>query len=176
MKLLNIATIIALSTVVDHSSSQVLATTTLKTSEYELEQEEDEDDATTLGILATAKKTSQYETEYEYETIPEQEEDEDDASLGILATTTKTLEYETETISKQEDDAVSVLPLLRGVKKAVNQFLSDSDSEELSCAQEADACHHDNDCCGNMTCDSLSLEYIGTVYVLPSLYCCGCGY
>ena len=42
MKLLNIAAIITLITVVDHSSSSsVLATTTTTTSEYEPEQEED---------------------------------------------------------------------------------------------------------------------------------------
>ena len=62
------------------------------------------------------------------------------------------LGYETETISKQEDDAVSVLPLLRGVKNAVYQFLSDSDSEELSCYPEYHACQNDDDCCGDMTC------------------------
>ena len=157
MKLLNIATIIALSTVVDHSlSSSVLATTTLKTSEYELEQEEDEDDATALGILATAKKTSEYETEYEYETIPKQEEDEDDASLGILATATKTSEYET--IPKQEDDAVVVAPLLptllRGAKKAVYQFLSDGDGDneelaEYACFGDNAYCCADSQCCSN---------------------------
>ena len=87
MKLLNITTLIALLTVVDHSSSQVLATTTLKTSKYELEQEEDEDDATTLGILATAKTKKTFEYETGYKTIPKQEDDDDDAaSLGILAT------------------------------------------------------------------------------------------
>ena len=161
MKLLNIATIIALSTVVDHSSSQVLATTTLKTSEYELEQEEDEDDATTLGILATAKKTFEYETEYEYETIPKQEEeDEDDASLGILATATKTSEYET--IPKQEDDAVVVAPLLptllRGAKKAVYQFLSDGDgdNEELSCQPYMAVCAAYVQCCDGYYCCGLT--------------------
>ena len=80
----------------------------------------------------------------------------DDATL---ATATKTSEYETEyeIISKQEDeedDAVSVLPLLRGVKKAVNQFLSDSDSEELSCVPFGHACDDDDDCCEDMTCKS----------------------
>ena len=153
MKLLNITTLIALLTVVDHSSSQVLATTTLKTSEYELEQEEDEDDATTLGILATAKKTSEYETEYEYETIPkqEEEEDDDDASLGILATATKTSEYET--IPKQEDDAVVVAPLLptllRGANKAVNQFLSDGAGAEYHCFYDNAYCCADSQCCSN---------------------------
>ena len=57
-----------------------------------------------------------------------------------------------ETISKQEDDAVSVLPLLRGVKNAVYQFLSDSDSEELSCVQENHVCQNDDDCCEDMLC------------------------
>ena len=158
MKLLNITTLIALLTVVDHSSSQVLATTTLKTSEYELEQEEDEDDATTLGILATAKKTSEYETEYEtgYETIPKQEDDDDAASLGILATATKTPEYET--IPKQEDDAVVVAPLLptllRGAKKAVYQFLSDGDGDneelaEYACFGDNAYCCADSQCCSN---------------------------
>ena len=53
----------------------------------------------------------------------------DHSPYPVLATATKTSGYETETISKQEDDdAVSVLPLLRGVKKAVYQFLSDSDT------------------------------------------------
>ena len=120
MKLLNIATIIALSTVVDHSSSQVLATTTLKTSEYELEQEEDEDDAS-LGILATATKTS------EYETIPKQEDDE--VVVPLLPT------------------------LLRGAKKAVNQFLSvdgDGDNEELvECMNFGGNCNTHSDCCSN---------------------------
>ena len=115
-------------------------------------KKKDEDDATTLGILATAKKTFEYETEYEYETIPKQEEedeDDDDASLGILATATKTPEYET--IPKQEDDAVVVAPLLptllRGAKKAVYQFLSDGDSEELSCVNVGDYCNEQADCC-----------------------------
>ena len=76
----------------------------------------------------------------------------DHSPYRVLATA-KTSEYETETISKQEDDAVSVLPLLRGVKKAVNQFLSDSDSEELSCLQEDQACLHHGDCCGYGICE-----------------------
>ena len=102
MKLLNIVTLIALSTVVDHSSSRVVATT----------------------------KTSEYETEYEYETIP-----------------------------KQEDDAVVVahlLPtLLRGANKAVYQFLSDGDSEELSCVSSGGVCHPYtyDDCCLEGTLD-----------------------
>ena len=168
MKLLNIATIIALSTVVDHSSSQVLATTTLKTSEYELEQEEDEDDATTLGILATAKKTSEYETEYEIISKQEQEDEEDDASLGILATATKTSEYET--IPKQEDDAVVVAPLLptllRGAKKAVYQFLSDGDgdNEELTeCGKPYDFCSTNSDCCSNK-CEPGLYPFEGACY------------
>ena len=77
----------------------------------------------------------------------------DHSPYRVLATAkTSESEYETETISKQEDDAVSVLPLLRGVKKAVYQFLSDSDSEELSCYPEYHACQNDDDCCGDMTC------------------------
>ena len=75
----------------------------------------------------------------------------DHSPYRVLATA-KTSEYETETISKQEDDAVSVLPLLRGVKKAVYQFLSDSDSEELSCGPEGQACIHAGNCCGDLLC------------------------
>ena len=79
----------------------------------------------------------------------------DHSPYRVLATA-KTSEYETETISKQEDDAVSVLPLLRGVKKAVYQFLSDSDSEELSCLQEGQACQDHGHCCGyGICCDSV---------------------
>ena len=89
----------------------------------------------------------------------------DHSPYRVLATA-KTSEYETETISKQEDDAVSVLPLLRGVKKAVYQFLSDSDSEELSCVQEGQACvRHDdgtNNCCEDMACVGL---------VMPGRHC-----
>ena len=79
----------------------------------------------------------------------------DHSPYRVLATA-KTSEYETETISKQEDDAVSVLPLLRGVKKAVYQFLSDSDSEELSCGESGQACvlyaNGADSCCGRMMC------------------------
>ena len=75
----------------------------------------------------------------------------DHSPYRVLATA-KTSDYETETISKQEDDAVSVLPLLRGVKKAVYQFLSDSDSEELSCYSEGHHCHSSDQCCGDMIC------------------------
>ena len=95
---LNIATLIALLTVVDHSSSHVLATT----------------------------KTS------EYETTPKQE---------------------------QEGDVVVVAPLLptllRGAKKAVYQFLSDGDSEELSCGDLDDDCESNDDCCGDNVCFDL---------------------
>ena len=137
MKFINIATLITLLNVVDHSSSHVLATTT-KTSEY-------------------------YETEYE--TIPKQE-DEDDASLalGTLATATKTSEYET--IPKQEDDEVVVplLPtLLRGANKAMNQFLSvdgDGDNEELTeCRKTYDDCNTHSDCCPGLTCYSNFASY-----------------
>ena len=66
MKLLNIATLIALLTVVDHSSSHVLATTTTttKTSEYEtLEQEDDAGVVVPLPSLlrAGAKKKEVYQ-------------------------------------------------------------------------------------------------------------------
>ena len=90
----------------------------------------------------------------------------DHSPYRVLATA-KTSEYETETISKQEDDAVSVLPLLRGVKKAVYQFLSDSDSEELSCVEQGQACQHCDDecCCGYLTC-------VGTF--INSKCDCGC--
>ena len=76
----------------------------------------------------------------------------DHSPYPVLATATKTSGYETETISKQEDDAVSVLPLLRGVKKALYQFLSDSDSDLLSCYPEGHACHSNGDCCDYMLC------------------------
>ena len=128
MKLLNIVTLIALSTVVDHSSSRVVATTTTKTSEY-----------------AT-----------EYETIPKQE---------------------------QEGDVVVVAPLLptllRGAKKAVYQFLSDGDSEELYCADEDDDCESNDDCCGDYVCTSYNQceESVPCVNLGDSCYpdtpCCG---
>ena len=102
MKLPNIVTLIALLTVVDHSSSS-------------------------RAVLATTK-TSEYETKYE--TIPKQE---------------------------QEGDVVVVAPLLptllRGAKKAVYQFLSDGDSEELSCGQLYDSCESKADCCGDLDCE-----------------------
>ena len=73
----------------------------------------------------------------------------DHSSSSSVLATTKTSEYET--IPKQEDDAVVVAPLLptllRGAKKAVYQFLSDGDSEELSCSQEEEQCESIDDCC-----------------------------
>ena len=124
---LNIATLIALLTVVDHSSSRVLATT----------------------------KTSEYETEYE--TTPKQE---------------------------QEGDVVVVAPLLptlllRGAKKAVYQFLSDGDSEELSCGNLDDDCESNDDCCGDNICTSYNqceepVPCVNLGYSCdPDTACCG---
>ena len=88
------------------------------------------------------------------------------SSRAVLATT-KTSEYKTEyeTTPKQEqeDDAVVVAPLLptllRGAKKAVYQFLSDGDSEELSCGQLYDSCGSKADCCGDYDCEILYHSY-----------------
>ena len=103
MKLLNIATLIVLLTVVDHSSSHVLATT--MTSEY---------------------KTG-HETKYETIPIPKQEGEGDTIAIAPLQPT-----------------------LLRGAKKAVYQFLSDGDSEELSCVSSGEVCRTNSDCCSNV--------------------------
>ena len=112
MKLLNIATLIVLLTVVDHSSSHVLATT--MTSEY---------------------KTG-HETKYETIPIPKQEGEGDTIAIAPLQPT-----------------------LLRGAKKAVYQFLSDGDSEELSCGQLYDSCGSKADCCGDYDCEILYHSY-----------------
>ena len=128
MKLPNIVTLIALLTVVDHSSSS-------------------------RAVLATTK-TSEYETKYE--TIPKQE---------------------------QEGDVVVVAPLLptllRGAKKAVYQFLSDGDSEELSCGNLDDDCQNDDDCCGDNICTSYNqceepVPCVNLGYSCdPDTACCG---
>ena len=79
------------------------------------------DHSSSRAVLATTK-TSEYKTEYE--TTPKQEQEGDVAVVAPLLPT-----------------------LLRGAKKAVYQFLSDGDSEELSCVNVGDYCNEQADCC-----------------------------
>ena len=154
MKLLKIATLIALLTVVDHSSSRVLATTTTttKTSEYEtLEQEDDAGVVVPLPSLlrAGAKKKEVYQF------LSDGNGDGDSSSRCGMT-------YDL-CDPNDPDNAGCCSGWHCGIGHTcltakMHQFLSDGDSEELSCSITGGWCMSNSDCCSGYSCDSF-LKY-----------------
>lgn len=148
MKLLNIATLIALLTVVDHTSSRVVAAT--KTSEYETLEQEDEVVVPLPSLLRGAKKKEVYQF------LSDGNGDGDSSSRCGMTYDLCDPHY--------PDNAGCCSGWHCGIghtcltNAKMDQFLSDGDSEELSCSITGGWCMSNSDCCSGYSCDSF-LKY-----------------